>query len=272
MEAADAVIAVSGDAHRRAHRLPADRPVPGPGGLQRHRHHPVRAGPGHRRARPARHRPVPPQRGLRGKDHSAEGAALSAAGRRELPADTQLVLLAGAPDTAEIAAEVEELVAELRANRSGVVWVAEMLPKPEVIQVLTHATVFACPSIYEPMGIVNLEAMACETAVVATATGGIPEVVADDETGLLVPIEQVTDGSGTRWSRRSSSPTWLRRSTRCSPTRRAPPGSARPAGSAPWRTSPGTPSPGRHSTCTARSARPEEDRRHAVRRPRSGDQ
>ncbi|WP_433131762.1 glycogen synthase [Micromonospora sp. CA-240977] len=116
---------------------------------------------------------------------------------RELPADTQLVLLAGAPDTAEIAAEVEELVAELRANRSGVVWVAEMLPKPEVIQVLTHATVFACPSIYEPMGIVNLEAMACETAVVATATGGIPEVVADGETGLLVPIEQVTDGSGT---------------------------------------------------------------------------
>ncbi|MET8092051.1 glycogen synthase [Micromonospora sp. NPDC005220] len=116
---------------------------------------------------------------------------------RELPADTQLVLLAGAPDTAEIAAEVEALVAELRANRSGVVWVAEMLPKPEVIQVLTHATVFACPSVYEPMGIVNLEAMACETAVVATATGGIPEVVADGETGLLVPIEQATDGSGT---------------------------------------------------------------------------
>ena len=71
------------------------------------------------------------------------------------------------------------------------VWVPEMLPKPEVIQVLTHATVFVCPSIYEPMGIVNLEAMACETAVVATATGGIPEVVADGETGLLVPIEQV---------------------------------------------------------------------------------
>ncbi|MET8267747.1 glycogen synthase [Micromonospora arida] len=116
---------------------------------------------------------------------------------RELPADTQLVLLAGAPDTAEIAAEVEALVAELRANRSGVVWVAEMLPKPDVIQVLTHATVFACPSVYEPMGIVNLEAMACETAVVATATGGIPEVVADGETGLLVPIEQATDGSGT---------------------------------------------------------------------------
>jgi starch synthase len=72
-----------------------------------------------------------------------------------------------------------------------------MLPKQDVIQLLTHATVFVCPSIYEPMGIVNLEAMACETAVVATATGGIPEVVADGETGLLVPIEQVADGTGT---------------------------------------------------------------------------
>ena len=116
---------------------------------------------------------------------------------RELPADVQLVLLAGAPDTPEIAAEVEELAAELRAKRSGVVWVAAMLPKHEVIQVLTHATIFVCPSVYEPMGIVNLEAMACETAVVATATGGIPEVVADGETGLLVPIEQAGDGSGT---------------------------------------------------------------------------
>ncbi|TCB95921.1 glycogen synthase [Micromonospora zingiberis] len=109
---------------------------------------------------------------------------------RDLPPETQLVLLAGAPDTPEIAAEVEGLVAELRSGRSGVIWVAEMLPKAEVIQVLTHATIFVCPSVYEPMGIVNLEAMACETAVVATATGGIPEVVADGETGLLVPIEQ----------------------------------------------------------------------------------
>ncbi len=116
----------------------------------------------------------------------------------DLPADTQIILLAGAPDTPEIAAEVAALAYELRAARDpdGVVWVQEMLPKHEVIQVLTHATVFVCPSIYEPMGIVNLEAMACETAVVATATGGIPEVVADGETGLLVPIEQVGDGTG----------------------------------------------------------------------------
>ncbi|GII21455.1 glycogen synthase [Planosporangium mesophilum] len=114
---------------------------------------------------------------------------------RSLPPQAQLVLLAGAPDTPEILAEVEALVAELRSSREGVVWVQAMLPKDEVIQVLTHATVFVCPSIYEPMGIVNLEAMACETAVVATATGGIPEVVDDGVTGLLVPIEQGADGT-----------------------------------------------------------------------------
>jgi starch synthase len=117
----------------------------------------------------------------------------------DLPPEVQIILLAGAPDTPEIAAEVEGLAIQLRGARddNGVIWVQEMLPKHEVVQVLTHATVFVCPSIYEPMGIVNLEAMACETAVVATATGGIPEVVADGETGVLVPIEQVADGTGT---------------------------------------------------------------------------
>ncbi|SDE01677.1 glycogen synthase [Nocardioides lianchengensis] len=114
-----------------------------------------------------------------------------------LPPDVQVVLCAGAPDTPEIMAEVEGLVAELRATRSGVVWIAEMLPRPDVVALLTAATVFACPSIYEPLGIVNLEAMACETAVVATATGGIPEVVVDGTTGRLVPLEQATDGTGT---------------------------------------------------------------------------
>ncbi|HZB31854.1 MAG TPA: glycogen synthase [Streptosporangiaceae bacterium] len=109
----------------------------------------------------------------------------------------QLVLCAGAPDTAEIAAEVETLVAELRAERDGVVWISRMLPTAELVQILTHATVFVCPSMYEPMGIVNLEAMACEAPVVATATGGIPEVVADGATGSLVPIEQAADGTGT---------------------------------------------------------------------------
>ncbi|MFY9927482.1 MAG: glycogen synthase [Streptosporangiaceae bacterium] len=101
--------------------------------------------------------------------------------------EAQLVLCAGQPDTPELAAEVTELVAGLRASRSGVIWIPEMLPKPAVIQLLTHAAVFACPSVYEPLGIVNLEAMACGTAVVGSRTGGIPEVVADGETGLLVP-------------------------------------------------------------------------------------
>ena len=115
----------------------------------------------------------------------------------ELPPEVQLVLCAGAPDTKEIEAEVQELVDGLSREREGVVWIREMLPRPDVVTLLTAATVFACPSIYEPLGIVNLEAMACETAVVATATGGIPEVVVDGETGWLVPIEQAQDGTGT---------------------------------------------------------------------------
>ncbi len=108
----------------------------------------------------------------------------------------QLVLCAGSADTAELGAEVERRVEELKAAREGVFWIEQMLPKPDVIQILSHATVFACPSIYEPLGIVNLEAMACEAAVVATATGGIVEVVVDGETGFLVPIEPGDDGTG----------------------------------------------------------------------------
>jgi len=114
----------------------------------------------------------------------------------ELPADVQLVLCAGAPDTLQLLAEVQALIDELRRARTGVVWITQMLPRAEVIALLSAATVFACPSVYEPLGIVNLEAMACELAVVATATGGIPEVVVDGQTGWLVPLEQVADGSG----------------------------------------------------------------------------
>jgi len=116
----------------------------------------------------------------------------------DLPPDVQLVLLAGAPDTPEIAAEVVALVDRLREVRSApVVWIDAMLPRDELRQFLSQATVFVCPSIYEPLGIVNLEAMACGAAVVGTATGGIPEVVVPGETGWLVPIEQLDDGSGT---------------------------------------------------------------------------
>jgi starch synthase len=107
----------------------------------------------------------------------------------ELDPALQVVLCAGAPDTPEIGREMETRVAELSATRGGVIWLREMLPRAETIELYSHAAVFCCPSVYEPFGIINLEAMACETAVVASAVGGIPEVVVPEETGLLVPLE-----------------------------------------------------------------------------------
>ena len=116
---------------------------------------------------------------------------------KSLPEDVQIILCAGAPDTEELMGEIETLVTELSSTRSGVIWIPEHLDQRSLAVLLSHADLFACPSIYEPLGIVNLEAMACGTAVIGTRTGGIPEVVLDSETGWLVPIEQVTDGSGT---------------------------------------------------------------------------
>jgi starch synthase len=114
-----------------------------------------------------------------------------------LPDDVQVILCAGAPDTPQIMSEVEGLVARLQETRDGVVWIDRMLSRHELCTILSAATTFVCPSVYEPLGIVNLEAMACGAAVVGTATGGIPEVVVDGVTGRLVPIEQVQDGTGT---------------------------------------------------------------------------
>jgi alpha-maltose-1-phosphate synthase len=115
-----------------------------------------------------------------------KGVAHLLAAAHDFRPDVQLVLCAGAPDTPEIAAEVSAAVADLARERTGVFWVREMLPIGKIREILSAATVFVCPSVYEPLGIVNLEAMACSTAVVASDVGGIPEVVADGVTGLLV--------------------------------------------------------------------------------------
>jgi starch synthase len=113
-----------------------------------------------------------------------------------LDPSAQLVLCAGAPDTPEIGAEVREKVADLQRSRGGVFWIEEMLPRADVVQMLSHATVFVCPSVYEPFGLINLEAMACGLPVVASAVGGIPEIVVDGETGYLVPFEEGGDVFG----------------------------------------------------------------------------
>ena len=104
--------------------------------------------------------------------------------------DTQIVLCAGAPDTPEIGKEMEAAVNEVKKTRNNVIWIDKMVTKKEIIQLYSHADVFCCPSIYEPFGIINIEAMACNTAVVASAVGGIKEVVVHNETGLLIPVEQ----------------------------------------------------------------------------------
>jgi starch synthase len=114
-----------------------------------------------------------------------------------LDPEAQLIVCAGAPDTPEIGAETHARVKELAAQREGVFWIEEMVPRVELVQMISHATVFLCPSIYEPFGLINVEAMGCGIPVVASAVGGIPEIVVDGETGFLVPFQQSGDAWGT---------------------------------------------------------------------------
>ena len=158
----------------------------------------------------------------------------------------QLVLCAGAPDTPEIAAETAAAIAELQAQRPGVFWFDGMLTLPEVKQVLSASTVFVCPSVYEPLGIVNLEAMACGAAVVASDVGGIPEVVNNGETGTAGALRRRPTGQGSS----GPSPTAVNDLVR-DPARAAAYGAGRP-GPGRSTSSPGPRSPSRRWTCTAR--------------------
>lgn len=121
-----------------------------------------------------------------------KGISQLIAAARHFNRNCQVVFCAGAPDTKEIAEETEELMAGLRADREGVILISEMLPREKVRVLYSHARVFACPSLYEPFGIINLEAMACQTAVVGSKIGGIPEIIVDGITGFLVPLEGVS--------------------------------------------------------------------------------
>ena len=170
---------------------------------------------------------------------------------RHISPDAQVVLLAGATDTQEIAAEMEARVAEVQRTHANVVWVQEMLDKPSVIQFYSHAAVFCCPSIYEPFGIINLEAMACRTAVVASAVGGIKEVVIDGETGILVPLQQQTEAPFEPVDPERFAATLPAASTSCWRMTSCATRWRRPECNGPARSLAGRASPGRPSRCTS---------------------
>jgi starch synthase len=194
VEAADAVIAVSSgmreDVLATYPALDPNRVHVVRNGIDTDVWHPVQADPGESVLAELGVDTTRPIVAFVGRITRQKGVAHLIAAAHSFAPDIQLVLCAGAPDTPEIAAEVTEAVQQLSRERSGVFWVREMLPIGKIREILSAATVFVCPSVYEPLGIVNLEAMACATAVVASDVGGIPEVVADRHTGLLVHYDQ----------------------------------------------------------------------------------
>jgi glycogen synthase len=193
LEAADAVIAVSSEMRRdllQHFRLGPDRVHVIPNGVDTEAYRPV---PG--RARLARF-PIDAARPYVlyvGRISRQKGLLHLIRAIPDLTPEAQVVLCAGAPDTPGIAREVEAAVARAQAERPGVVWIPEMVDRQTAVELYTHAAVFCCPSVYEPFGLINLEAMACQTPVVASAVGGIPEVVVDGETGRLVPVDLVEE-------------------------------------------------------------------------------
>ena len=182
----------------------------------------------------------------------------------------QVVLCAGRPDSQEIAREVEAAVAQTQAARSGVIWIREMVDRPTAVQLYSHASVFCCPSIYEPFGIINLEAMACETPVVATAVGGIPEVVVDGETGFLVPVERQAGPRSSPSGPKNSPGIWRDPSTFSSPIPRSAAAWASADGIGSKSDSAGARWPSTHSASTGPSCN--ATRRHTDLEARDGRQ
>ncbi len=197
LEAADAVIAVSEQMRRDVLRcypaIDPDRVTVAHNGIDTATYHPVSG------TRVLQERGIDPELPIVvfvGRITRQKGIVHLLHAAQHITATAQLVLCAAAPDTREIALEFEQLTAELQKTRGNVFWIDEMLPRPELIELVSSATAFVCPSIYEPFGLVNVEAMACETAVVASLTGGIPEIIVEGETGFLVPLGDTTPVTG----------------------------------------------------------------------------
>ncbi len=192
LESADAVIAVSQEMREdilRHFRVPADRVHVIHNGIDTAEYRPVA---GRSRLERFGIDPTRPYVLFVGRISRQKGILHLVRAIPRLPADTQVVLCAGTPDTPDVARELEGALDRLAAERTGVLWIREMVDRPTAIELYSHAAVFCCPSIYEPFGIINLEAMACGTPVVASAVGGIKEVVLHGETGLLVPVTQMS--------------------------------------------------------------------------------